>query len=69
MVGGNGLMQNNSYTTTVDTVVLVIFAIWWLWIVGWEIWLFDGQGADESGIKNTRGGQDYLVAIGRVGYN
>ena len=69
MVGGNGLMQNDSDPPTMDTVILVIFAMWWLWVVGWDVWLFDRQGADESGIKNTRGGQDCLVTNGCVGCN
>ena len=29
--------------------------------------LLDGQGADESGVKNNLGGQDYLVTIDCVG--
>jgi hypothetical protein len=27
---------------------------------------FDGPGADKSGVKCTRGGQEYLVILGRV---
>ena len=66
MVDGNRLIQNNFDTATMDT---VIFAMWWLWVVGLDVSLFNRPGRDTSGIKYTRGGQDYLVTSGRGGCN